>query len=500
MIRLTRVRSVRIWFASAMALVLLAAMALMGGLAAGPAAAAQAAVPLGATTPFAVLAGSTVTNTGSSVLTGDLGLSPGSAVTGFPPGTYTGTENIDDTPANDAQDDLTLAADAAASATPTNSVNYSQLGGLTLTPGVYNATSSMALTGTVTLSGNGVYIFQAGTSLTTASSSTVLLDGAQAGCVFWQVGSSATLGTATDFSGTIIAATAVTLDTGASVIGRVLAQTAAVTLDDNVITVPASCVAAAGVSSTTTTGLISDATGIAPTGTEVTGASFHDTATVSGASGIPTGTVTYSLFDNGTCVGTAAVIQAPVTISLVGAVPNSASTGALAAGSYSFDATYSGDTTYTGGTSACEPFSVLAPVITPPVTPPTTPTTPPVTTPPVTTPPVTTPPVTAAPVTPAPVTPAPTTPAATTGSAASPAASSGTSSTAGTGSTTASPSVVLPVGGAQTGLGGAARSGDNMLMIALSAAALLGAVAATGLALRRRRVPVTPSHTSIDEV
>src|ERR1700728_1837361 len=164
MIRLS-VRSVRLWFASAMALVLLAAVALMGGLASGPAAAAQATVDLGAATPYAVLGAQTVTNTGSSVLTGDLGLYPGSSITGFPPGTYTGTEDISDSAAINAQNALTTAANTAASATPTNSVNYSEVGGLTLTPGVYNATSSMDLTGTVTLSGNGVYILQAGTRL-----------------------------------------------------------------------------------------------------------------------------------------------------------------------------------------------------------------------------------------------------------------------------------------------------------------------------------------------
>src|SRR6202034_756648 len=117
--------------------------------------------------------------------------------------------------------------------------------------------------------------------------------------------------------------------------------------------------------STTTTGLINNTTLVAPTGTEVAGASFHDTSTVVGASGAATGTVTYSFFADGTCAGTPVSTDA-VTIAGSGAVPNSTTTGALAAGSYSFEATYSGDTTYLGGVSACEPFVVLAPVVIPP--------------------------------------------------------------------------------------------------------------------------------------
>ena len=245
-----------------MALAVVAAMAITGGLAVRPAAGAQPTVDLGTATPFAVLAGSTVTNTGSSVLTGDLGLSPGSAVTGFPPGTYTGTEYVADTKAAHAQADLTTAYNFAAGATPTNNTNYSEIGGLNLDPGVYNATSSMDLTGTVTLTGPGVYIFQAGSTLITATGSSVaLLAGAEAGCVFWQVGTSATIQAATTFNGTIMAAASITLVTGANVDGRALAENGAVTLDGNTITVPAACSTPALATSTTTTGLINDATG-----------------------------------------------------------------------------------------------------------------------------------------------------------------------------------------------------------------------------------------------
>ena len=173
-----------------MALVVVAAMSLVGGLFGGPAAAAQATVDLGLATPFAVLGGSTVTNTGPSVLNGNLGLSPGSSVTGFPPGIVNGASDVTDATAANAQSALTTTFNFAASATPSDSVNYSELGGLSLVPGVYNATTSMDLTGTVTLDGSGVYIFQADSTLTTATDSTVLLtDGAAAGCVFWQVGS-----------------------------------------------------------------------------------------------------------------------------------------------------------------------------------------------------------------------------------------------------------------------------------------------------------------------
>ena len=290
MIRFIRAVSLHLWFAAAMALVIGGALVLSSGVVEAPlASAAQATVNLGLATPFAVLAGSTVTNTGPSVLNGDLGLSPGSAVTGFPLGTFTGTEYVADTTAADAQADLTTAYNFAAGATPTNNTNYSEIGGLNLGPGVYKATSSMDLTGTVTLTGPGVYIFQTGSTLTTATASTVLLlAGAEAGCVFWQVGSSATVQASTTFNGTIIAATSITLVTGANVVGRALAETGAVTLDTNDITVPTSCSAPVLATSTTTTGLINDATGGAPTGAAVFGSSFHDTATVSGASGIAT--------------------------------------------------------------------------------------------------------------------------------------------------------------------------------------------------------------------
>jgi hypothetical protein len=249
------------------------------------ASAAQAPVGLGTATSFAVLAGSTVTNTGPSVVSGDLGLSPGTSVTGFPPGTVVnGKQHVTDGVALQAKKDLKTAYNDAAGRTPVTVISK-DLGGQTLAPGVYKAASSIGLTGTVTLDGEGdagaVFIFQAGSTLTTASSSKVeLIRGAQACNVFWQVTSSATLGTDTTFVGTIMALTSDTLDHGASVAGRVLARNGAVTLNDNKITVP-TC---ASIATTTTT-----ASGGTSTTTTVAGSGgTSTTTTVPGSGGTAT--------------------------------------------------------------------------------------------------------------------------------------------------------------------------------------------------------------------
>jgi hypothetical protein len=191
---------------------------------------------------FAVLGASTVTNTGSSVITGDLGLHPGTAITGFPPGLVTGEMHATDAVALQAQTDTTATyLDLAGQ--PCNTTISADLGGQTLTPGVYCSASTMGLTGALTLDAGGdpnaVWVFQMGSTLTTASnSSVVLINGADACNVFWQVGSSATLGTTTSFVGNIFALTSITLNNGASVSGRVLARNGAVTLDNNTITAP----------------------------------------------------------------------------------------------------------------------------------------------------------------------------------------------------------------------------------------------------------------------
>jgi Ice-binding-like/IPTL-CTERM motif len=193
---------------------------------------------LGTAQSFAVLGGSTVTNTGPSVLTGDLGVSPGSAITGFPPGTATGTIHAADAVALQAQNDVTTQYNALASAACTADLTGQDLGGKTLTSGVYCFSSSAQLTGILTLNAQGnanaTFVFKIGSTLTTASGSSVLLINGGNPCgVAWQIGSSATLGTTTSFVGNLIALSSITLNTGANIIGRALARNAAVTLDTN---------------------------------------------------------------------------------------------------------------------------------------------------------------------------------------------------------------------------------------------------------------------------
>ncbi len=202
-----------------------------------------AGVELGTAANFAVLAGSTVTNTGPTVLEGSLGLSPGTAITGFPPGVVTGgTTHTADAVATEAQIDLTTAYTFAAGLAPTMDLTDQDLGGLTLTPGVYQFSTSAQLTGTLILDflgdPNAEFVFQIGSTLTTASNSSVVhinTGDLLAGCnVYYQVGSSATLGTDTAFQGNILALTSITMDTGATILhGRALARNGAVTLDSN---------------------------------------------------------------------------------------------------------------------------------------------------------------------------------------------------------------------------------------------------------------------------
>jgi hypothetical protein len=202
--------------------------------------AAQAQVSLGTASNFAVLAGTTVTNTGSSTITGNLGVSPGTAVTGFPPGTVIGEQHSADAFAAQAQSDVTTAYNDAAGRTPVSTVP-TELGGTTRFPGVYDsAAGTFGITGTLTLDAQGdpnaVFIFKMASTLTTASGSRVnLIGGARACHVFWQVGSSATLGTNSTFVGNILALTSITVTTGATIDGRALARNGAVTLDTNTI-------------------------------------------------------------------------------------------------------------------------------------------------------------------------------------------------------------------------------------------------------------------------
>jgi Ice-binding-like len=207
--------------------------------------AAQPSVGLGTAGSYGILAGSAITNTGSSVITGDVGITPdtASSVTGFPPGLIHGTLHTADGPALQAQTDLTTAYNDAAGRTPFATVP-ADIGGQTLLPGVYQTSSAMGLTGSLTLNAQGdssaVFIFKAGSTLTTASAASInLINGAQACNVFWQVGSSATLGTTTTFVGTIMALSSISVDNGVNVNGRLLARNGAVTLINDTITTPA---------------------------------------------------------------------------------------------------------------------------------------------------------------------------------------------------------------------------------------------------------------------
>ena len=218
-------------------------------------ASATATVGLGTAGNYAVLASSTVTNTGPSVLNGDLGLSPGPSTTGFggaPNGTVNGATNVDNAAAVQAQLDLTTAYNEAASASTTAdipaTIGSAGIDTATLVPGVYTASTTLGVEGALTLNAEGnpdaTWIFQVGSALRTATYSSVVFinDPApladQACNLFWQVGSSATIQTGSDFAGTIMAYASVTVDANATISGRALASTAAVTLIDDTITTP----------------------------------------------------------------------------------------------------------------------------------------------------------------------------------------------------------------------------------------------------------------------
>ncbi len=191
----------------------------------------------------AFLGGSTVTNTGSSVVNGYLGVSPGTEITGFPPGIVNGETHSADAVALQAQSDLTIAYNDLAGQACNFNLTGQDLGGMTLIPGVYCFDTSAQLTGALTLDPVGdpyaVWVFQIGSTLTTASNASVVVLGDFEVCnVFWQVGSSATIGTNTAFQGNIAALTSITLNTGATMSGRALARNGAVTMDTNTITLP----------------------------------------------------------------------------------------------------------------------------------------------------------------------------------------------------------------------------------------------------------------------
>jgi hypothetical protein len=289
------------------------ALLLAGGLLiAAPAYAAQAKVGLGTAASYSVLGGASVTNTGATTLQDNVGVSPGTSITGFPPGIVGGVRHAADAPALQAQSDLTTAYNDAASRAMTANVG-STLGGKKLVSGVYTASSSAGLTGTLTLDAKGdptaVFIFQIGSTLTTASASSVsMINGAQPCNVFWQIGSSATLGTNSDFVGTILAHTSISVTTGVTVQGRALARTGSVTLDTDVFTTPA-CLRTLPTSTTAVTPTA--------TATNTNGGPGPGTGTGTGTStdvgGGPGGSTTPRNAGHGTTTNAGAIVAATST-------------------------------------------------------------------------------------------------------------------------------------------------------------------------------------------
>jgi hypothetical protein len=320
---------------------LLPAGALVGAIVppAVAAAAKPAAVDLGSAAGASVLSGQGVTSTGETVLGGDLDSFPGTAASGFPPGTLNGTEHLGDGVAGQAQSDLLAAYDAAAAAVATTDVTGQDLSGKTLGPGVYNATGGMTLTGTAPLVLDGdassVWILQAGSTLLTAAGTSVrLTGGAQACNVFWQVGSSVTMGASSIFAGNILASASITMGAGASLDGRALAHSGSVTLADNQVTKP-EC--ATTVLSLSLTSSVASATFAAPV-----------TLTADLSSAGATGSVTFNdLLSSGPQAGQTVTVGSGTlgegTASITVILP--------AFGSNTITASYGGDATYAPATS-----------------------------------------------------------------------------------------------------------------------------------------------------
>ncbi|WUX65178.1 ice-binding family protein (plasmid) [Streptomyces sp. NBC_01431] len=346
-------RTLSVWTAALLAVVISAVV-----VAVSPTQASALAtfVDLGRADSFAVLAGSATTNTGPSVITGDVGVSPGTSISGYgPPAVVNGTQHSADTVAQDAQTDLITAYNDAAGQ-PSDGALPPDAGGLTLVPGVYTASSTLGLTGTLTLDAQGnpnaVWVFQIGSGLTTASSSRVsLINGASPCNVFWKIGSSATLGTSTAFVGNILAMTSITATTSATIEGRALARNGAVTLDTNTITRPQCAAGTTGATTSGTTGATtSGTTGATTAGT--TGATTSGTtgATTAGTTGATTAGTTGAT-TSGTTGATTSGTTGATTAGTTGAT-TSGTTGATTSGTTG--ATTSGTTgaTTSGTTGA----------------------------------------------------------------------------------------------------------------------------------------------------
>ncbi|MEU2624278.1 ice-binding family protein, partial [Streptomyces sp. NPDC007157] len=354
-------RTLSVWIAAVLAVVISAVV-----VAVSPTQASALAtfVDLGRADSFAVLAGSATTNTGPSVITGDVGVSPGTSITGYgPPAVVNGTQHSADTVAQDAQTDLITAYDDAAGQ-PSDGALPPDAGGLTLDPGVYTASTTLGLTGTLTLDAHGdpnaVWVFQIGSGLTTASSSSVsLINGASPCNVFWKVGSSATLGTSTAFEGNILAMTSITATTSATIEGRALARNGAVTLDTNTITRPQCATGTTGATTTagTTGATTTGTTGATTTGTTgatttgTTGATTTGTtgATTTGTTGATT-TGTTGATTTGTTGATTTGTTGATTTGTTGAT-TTGTTGATTTGATTTGTTGATTTGTTGGTS-----------------------------------------------------------------------------------------------------------------------------------------------------
>ena len=279
-----------------------------------------------------MLAGSAVTNTGPTTITGDVGVSPGSAITGFPPGAVvSGTTHSADASALQAQSDLTTAYTNLAGQPCNTDLTGQDLGGRTLTAGVYCFSSTAQLTGTLTLDAQGdvaaVFIFQVGSALTTASDSNVVVINGGSNCnTFWQIGSSAVLGTKTSFAGNLLALTSITLNTNATINGRLLARNGAVTLQSNSAAV---CSAACAAIALAPSSLPNATVGIA----------YSQALIASGGTGPYSFTVT------------SGVLPAGLSLSAAGVLSGSATS----AGSFSFGVTATG----AGACAGSQPITVL---------------------------------------------------------------------------------------------------------------------------------------------
>jgi type VI secretion system secreted protein VgrG len=202
----------------------------------------RASIDLASAEGFAVIGGSAVTSTGETVVTGDMGCFPSGTITGFGPGVVTGTTYLSGAIVQQAHADATAAYTAIISETSGQNLTGDNLGGLTLLPGVMSFSSSAQLTGTLILNAQGnpnaQFIFQIGSTLTTASDANIeLINGAQADNIYWQVGSSATIGTGSVLFGNVLADTSITMNTGSSLTGRAMALNGAVTLDDSSVSI-----------------------------------------------------------------------------------------------------------------------------------------------------------------------------------------------------------------------------------------------------------------------